>query len=624
MENIPTLESIDTSPFKRLVLSFGAVPTDFKESMTYYELLAWLCNVIEKQIIPTVNQHSEKFNELITAFNTLKQWCEDYFENLDVQEEINNKLDDMTESGQLQTIIEAYIQLNAVIVFNTEADMIASLNLADGMTVRTLGKTTYNDGLGATYRIREITNDDVVDGIKIIELDVNNELIAEFIPSNAYEFNSVADMKDATFLPVGAFVKTAGYNSAGDGGDAKYVITATNTTYSEALDNGLYAHLINPSNILQLGAKGDFSTDTSTIIETAISIMDDIYIPAGRYKISDTINVGSENKKIHGVSFKETSILERDANFEGSLISSVGASNLIFEDLCFKVTNISSTSDFVVSVLDGNSNTFNRCYFKGPSGNSTRLLHIAKIDENAVVFLNKITKCRFENGRISMTSSTDSYILDNEIWNPSDTNNPTLYLTNCANSEISGNQVVPSQVAGIYVTASDANSLKLNTGLRITNNYIDGGAISYSNTGDGIRINGMSHSVVSDNVFWHCKGRGIRLNGTVAYCTFTNLQFNNCGYDNSGVPDVYSEGGSLYACIFSNNLHHHQWAIINGAEATRTASSKAYDLKINNSGGFETCIMNNIMLMFSSLFTQSTYSGSAWHKSDVYPSAQFA
>ena len=123
-ENIPTLETLDTSPFKRLVLSFGGVPSDFKESMTYYELLAWLCNYLETQVLPKVNETIEKYDELIDAFNTLKTYVDTYFENLDVQEEINNKLDAMAEDGTLAEIInqEIFGELNTKVT-NIENDI---------------------------------------------------------------------------------------------------------------------------------------------------------------------------------------------------------------------------------------------------------------------------------------------------------------------------------------------------------------------------------------------------------------------------------------------------------------------------------------------------------------------
>lgn len=173
-ENLPTLETLDTSPFKKLVLSFGAVPTDFKESMTYYELLAWLCNVIEKQIIPVVNQHSEKFNELINAYNQLKDYVDNYFKNLDVQEEINNKLDDMAESGELESIIAAYLNTNAVLGFNSIADLQEATNLVNGCFVETFGKEELNDGLHNLYKISSESL--TPDGDNIIELQ--NNLVA--------------------------------------------------------------------------------------------------------------------------------------------------------------------------------------------------------------------------------------------------------------------------------------------------------------------------------------------------------------------------------------------------------------------------------------------------------------
>lgn len=100
--NIPTLNTVDTTPFKQLVVSFGGIPTDFKESMTYYELLAWLVQYLDTQVIP-------KTNEAITLFNQLKDYVEHYFDNLDVQEEIDNKLDRMAEDGTLYQSIIRYL-----------------------------------------------------------------------------------------------------------------------------------------------------------------------------------------------------------------------------------------------------------------------------------------------------------------------------------------------------------------------------------------------------------------------------------------------------------------------------------------------------------------------------------
>ena len=62
--NLKTVETVDTRPFRKLVMTIGELPTSFIESMTYYELLAWFTNYLETVIIPTVNNNGEAVEEL--------------------------------------------------------------------------------------------------------------------------------------------------------------------------------------------------------------------------------------------------------------------------------------------------------------------------------------------------------------------------------------------------------------------------------------------------------------------------------------------------------------------------------------------------------------------------------
>lgn len=121
MSELKTLNTIDTSPFKRLVLNLGACPSAFTEGMTYYEVLAWLCNYIEKTLTPTINEDTEAIRQLQALYVELKEYVDNYFDNLDVQEEINNKLDAMAEDGTLDTIInqEIFGELNERVTSNT-------------------------------------------------------------------------------------------------------------------------------------------------------------------------------------------------------------------------------------------------------------------------------------------------------------------------------------------------------------------------------------------------------------------------------------------------------------------------------------------------------------------------
>ena len=184
MSELHTIESLDRQPFKYMVATIGNLPTSFVDSMSYYELLAWLCQYLEKTVIPAIDNNAEALEELQAKYIELKAYVDNYFDNLDVQEEINNKLDDMAEHGELADIIAQYLQLAGVLAFNTIADMQAATNIVNGSTAKTLGATNYLDGKGRYYKIRNITNDDVVDGVNIISItaDPTNTLIAELIP----------------------------------------------------------------------------------------------------------------------------------------------------------------------------------------------------------------------------------------------------------------------------------------------------------------------------------------------------------------------------------------------------------------------------------------------------------
>lgn len=77
---------------------------------------------------------------------------------------------------------EINVSEDYIIGFDTVADMQSSTNLVNGSFAQTLGYYTKNDGGGATYKIRNITNDDVVDDARIIALnDSGNNLIAELV-----------------------------------------------------------------------------------------------------------------------------------------------------------------------------------------------------------------------------------------------------------------------------------------------------------------------------------------------------------------------------------------------------------------------------------------------------------
>lgn len=134
------------------------IPAVYDNTLSYYEELTALIKYLQDTVVPALNADSE-------AITVLSNYVEHYFDNLDVQEEINNKLDQMAEDGTLQEIITAYIQANTAWIFDTVADMKAATNLINGSYARTLGFRSLNDGGGATYYITDTGDADEMEVI---------------------------------------------------------------------------------------------------------------------------------------------------------------------------------------------------------------------------------------------------------------------------------------------------------------------------------------------------------------------------------------------------------------------------------------------------------------------------
>ena len=181
---IDTNNSKIGNPFPFRVFCQKVIPLAFDESMSYLELLYSLLHYLKETVIPAVNNNADAVTELQNLYNELKSYVDNYFENLDVQEEINNKLDEMAESGQLTDIIAQYLHLAGVLAFNTKNDLKNAENLNNGSITRILGTNIYNDGYGAYYKIRNILNTDAIDDDNIIALTNYPNLIGEKIPNN--------------------------------------------------------------------------------------------------------------------------------------------------------------------------------------------------------------------------------------------------------------------------------------------------------------------------------------------------------------------------------------------------------------------------------------------------------
>lgn len=92
------------TPFKLCVLqNFPFIEADF-DAVTNYQLL---CKVVEylNKIIVNNNKQNDNINQLEQNFITLYDYVNNYFSNLDVQEEINKKIDELITTGEFNSFL---------------------------------------------------------------------------------------------------------------------------------------------------------------------------------------------------------------------------------------------------------------------------------------------------------------------------------------------------------------------------------------------------------------------------------------------------------------------------------------------------------------------------------------
>lgn len=76
------------------------LPLVYDDSLSYYELLCKIIDYLNKTMEDVDTLHEDVTN-LHSAYVQLQNYVNEYFSNLDLQEEVNNKLDEMIKNGEL-------------------------------------------------------------------------------------------------------------------------------------------------------------------------------------------------------------------------------------------------------------------------------------------------------------------------------------------------------------------------------------------------------------------------------------------------------------------------------------------------------------------------------------------
>lgn len=577
-ENLPdnpqiqVLKSGKTGLFTNYI--YKAIPLAFDESMSYYETLCGLLNYLKNVVIPTVNNNADAVAELQGLYEQLRTYVDDYFTNLDVQEEINNKLDAMVEDGTLDQIIEQYLNSSAIWGFNSVNDMKNATNLINGSYARTLGFYSYNDMGGALYKIRTITNQDVIDEITIISLNDNN-LIAELIPyqeMNFIQFGAKLNNNDDSEY-IQKAINYAGINHIKlNGLGLEYIVS----DYTELDSN--YGIVINKSiNIKNLKLKlKDNSPDMTTLL--LININDDDIVTLdninlnGNYLNQSSHTTPSQDGGRHGIRMYGKGTLY----LNNSIIHDCYSDNLLFRE---------GTSNIYLSNI--------KCYNAGRNG----------ITNNAYnSYLSNINL--YDNGKISNPKSGFHIEPDgNTIMNDLIINNMTIDNSTVEDFKIHHNNL-GHIINNIKINNLSCNAFTIaNTEPVDTNNpnFVNKLLIENSNIGKitygpvtSTQYAGVKESIINNSTINGLEIKNVLFNklnsnntkylSTISLLNKIDLYFNNCDFskDTYVESDAQNRVGILAIDTNSelNNVIIENSNFINNSRGIRT--NKANNITVKN------------------------------------------
>ena len=174
MENI---ERLQPRAFTKFCMSIGMVPSSYTSALTYEEQLLWFCSYLEKEVIPAVNNNAEALQEVQNLMVQLQDYVNHYFDNLDVQEEINNKLDEMVESGEFDNILNEYINGQITFYWPTYANQsVTNAESGNCCYMKTQNKVIVIDTMMREDNFNRVAQSMIANGITKIDYFIISHL----------------------------------------------------------------------------------------------------------------------------------------------------------------------------------------------------------------------------------------------------------------------------------------------------------------------------------------------------------------------------------------------------------------------------------------------------------------
>lgn len=159
------------------------LPLVYDESLSYYELLCKVVDYLNKtmedvdQMITDMGEYRDAYiafsRQVTQTVDNMQLFIDNYFNNLDVQEEINNKLDAMAEAGYFDTLFTTLFTADII----TEAGNVTSAWITENL----LQETGYV--IDNSLTIANAAADAKATGMAINEIETNFNLAFNVVKS---------------------------------------------------------------------------------------------------------------------------------------------------------------------------------------------------------------------------------------------------------------------------------------------------------------------------------------------------------------------------------------------------------------------------------------------------------
>ena len=534
----PTFKNMCMMYIQQLT-NFPFIEQDF-DFITNYE---FLCLVVEhlNQVITNSNTQNDAITNLYNAFVELKDYVDNYFDNLDVQEEINNKLDEMVESGEFQEILEEYIETKVDYFYIDENSTFTDIkNAFESSKTKVIefknGTYSLTDKIYLTSNTKVILNNSTLNSEYVDEYGDNLVFMGYPVNSTYTEYNGISNVhflngniNTGFALMHNTNIEFNNINFGGLKGHGIQIggckdIKIINCKFSGvAIDdaNGANHEIIqlerstyggqpylDPSSV-SYDETGNFNILISNcIFDKGNDVTTRYYVGIGHHSYSADYPYYNENITIEKCIFKDSTISD---------ISGGSFHNIEIKDCEFsQSSSIASHIQVRIRFLNKNVKIYNNLF---KSGRYAIYQVNNNQNEDWYIYNNKINMDSSGGIGIGINAVTNCYIHDNFIKTPS-------------------HHITISQV-DTYTTDN----------INVYNNVID--MTDIESTRYGIACYGGSNLNINNNkVIQNMTNNFLWINGPTSYTIYKNILFgsyHNVGGLNIDYENIYNVNKSAYS-----------------------------------------------------------------------------